>query len=249
MAAAAKPAPPRSLPADELAKLVSDLTGADDLKALAAAKKLGDSGAPNAADPLTDVLAVGATPPLAAEAIAALRKLHDPRTVQILTLYSGNRNVPVRLAAVRALGEINDARVVGTLIERLGDGAPDVRAAAADALATRKEKRAADRLFKLVARGDMGAAGPLGTLISPDEIPRLAELSGRVEGNVLATAFGEFVKRPDVADRLRLDVVRTVARIPGAAATAALVEYLQSIPESDTRASKDETQKLLDARK
>jgi hypothetical protein len=138
--------------------------------------------------------------------------------------------------------------VTGVLIERLGDAAPEIRASAATALAARREERAAGRLFKLVAKNDAGAAAPLGTLIAANDVPKLAELRGRIDDAVLATALGEFLKRNDVADRLRIDVVRTLARIPGAPATTALVEYLASIPEKDSRASKDETQKIVDAR-
>jgi hypothetical protein len=121
-----------------------------------------------------------------------------------------------------------------------------VRAAAAEALAARKERRAEKRLFLLVARNDAGAAGPLGTIMAPDAVPRLAELHGRVDDAVLATALGEFLKRGEVPDRLRLDVVRTLGGLTDAAATAALVEYLASVPERDTRPSKEEAQKVLE---
>jgi HEAT repeat protein len=241
-----KPAAP--LPAAALAELRTQLAGADENAALAAARKLGESGARNAAEPLTEVLAMGTTPTVAVEALAALGKLRAPKAIQVLTLYAGNRNEPVRKAAVDALGLLPDQRVSGVLMERLGDSASEVRAAAATALAARREDRAAPRLFKLVAKNDPGAAAPLGTLIAANDVPRLAELRGRIDDAVLASALGEFLKRPDVADRLRIDVVRTLARIPGAAATTALVEYLASIPEKDGRASKEETQKTVDAR-
>ncbi len=243
--AKAAPAPVKPLPAAELETLGLQL-GAEDLAvALAAVKRLGESGAPNAAGPLVQALAVGTSPVVATEAIGALQKLKDPAAVSVLALYAGNRNVPVRLAAVKALGATPDERVVPTLIERLGDSAAEIRTACAEALAGRKEARAERRLFALVARNDLGAAGPLGRLVAPNDIPRVAELFGRVDGPVLALVFGEFVKREDVPDRLRLDVVRTLARIPGPVATTAMVEYLATIPENDNRPSKDEVQKIL----
>jgi HEAT repeat protein len=197
---------------------------------------------------LTELLAMGTTPALAVEALGALGKLRSSKAIQVLTLYSGNRNEPVRKAAVEALGALPDNRVAGVLIERLGDSAPEVRAAAAAALAARHDERAAPRLFKLVAKNDGGAAAPLGTVIAPDDVPKLAELRGTIDDAVLATALGEFLKRPNVADRLRVDVIRTLGRVPGAVATTALVEYLASIPDKDNRASKDEAQKTVDAR-
>jgi HEAT repeat protein len=243
-----KPRPARPLSSAELADLRGKLLGDDLAAATQAARRLGESGARNASGPLGELLAIGTIPSLAVEALAALEKLRDPKSLQILTLYSGNRNAPVRIAAVKALAAIPDSRAAGVLIERLGDSAAEVRTAAAQAVAARKERRAADRLFKLVARNDAGAAGPLGTLIAPDDVPRLAELRGRTDDAVLADALGEFLKRTDVPDRLRVDVVRTLARMPGAAATTALVEYLASVPEKDPRASREEAQKIVDSR-
>lgn len=246
--AKAKPKAAGPLAGPALTELRRQLSGTDAQAAVMAARKLGDSGAANAATPLTELLAMGTTPTLALEALGALGKLRSPKAIQVLTLYAGNRNDPVRKAAVQALGMLADSRVAGVLIERLGDSASEIRAAAAQALAARKDERAAPRLFKLVAKNDAGAAAPLGTLISQNDVPKLAELRGQIDDAVLATALGEFLKRPNVADRLRVDVVKTLGRIPGPGATTALVEYLASIPDKDTRASKDEAQKTVDSR-
>lgn len=245
---AAKPAKPAPLSAPAIAELRTQLSGTDPQAAIAAARKLGESAGNAAATPLTELLAMGTTPTLAVEALEALGKIRSGKAIQVLTLYAGNRNEPVRKAAVQALGALSDGRVAGVLIERLGDSSPGIRAAAAEALAARKDERAAPRLFKLVAKNDAGAAAPLGTLIAPADVPKLAELRGQIDDAVLATALGEFLKRPSVADRLRVDVVRTLGRIPGPGATTALVEYLASIPEKDTRPSKDEAQKTVDSR-
>jgi HEAT repeat protein len=245
---AAAKAPAAPLPAATIAELKGQLAGKDENAAIAAARKLGDSGGRNAAEPLTEVLAMGTIPSVAAEALTALGKLRAPKAIQVLTLYAGNRNESVRKAAVAALGDLPEGRVAGVLIERLGDMSPEIRTVAATALAARHEERAAARLFKLVAKNDPGAAGPLGTLIAANDVPRLAELRGRIDDGVLATALGEYLKRADAPDRLRLDVVRSLGRIPGAGATTALAEYLATVPDKDKRASKDEAQKLLDAR-
>ena len=246
-ATAAKPKP-KPIPSAELADLRAKLLGDDVGLAVAAAQRLGDSGSREAAGPLAELLAIGALPSLAVEALAGLEKLRDPKSIQVLTLYTGNRNLPVRKAAVKALGALSDPRVAGVLIDRLGDSAPEVRAVAAETLAARKEDRAAPRLFKLVAKNDAGAAAPLGILIKSDNVPQLAELRGRIDDTVLADALGEFLKRPEVADQLRVDVIHTLARMPGPAATTALVEYLTSIPEKDNRPSRSEAQKLVDSR-
>jgi HEAT repeat protein len=242
LAAAEKPV---GLAGEVAAQLGRELSSEDDDVAISAARRLGELGAAGA---LMSALSVGLRPAVAAEALTALGKPKDGRALAVLALYAGNINTPVRLAAVKALGQLPDPRAVDVLLDRLGDAQPQVRAAAAEALGAHKVARAEKRLFLLVARNDAGAAGPLGALLTPSAVPQLAELHGRIDDGVLATALGEFLKRGDVPDRLRLDVVRTVGRLPGASATAALIEYLASVPDKDQRPSKEEAQRLLDQR-
>lgn len=243
-ASAAAPA----LPAEKLAKVREILLGDDDAGAVEAAKALGQSGASNAIEPLLDLLSVGGLPARVEAAIEALGVLADPRAIEILETYAGHHSPEVRRRAIKALAAIKDESVVPTLLDALGDAAPDVRAAAADALAARKgdAAKAAPRLLLLVKRNDAGAAPALGLLATPELVPQLAELQGSVDDNVVAAALGEYIKRDDVADGLRVDVVHTIGRLSGAAATTALVEYIASVPAKDDRPSKREAQKVVD---
>jgi HEAT repeat protein len=205
------------------------------------------------------LLALGASPPRAQAALDALGQLADAgvlgvdnRAVEVLGLYAGHRSPDLRRRAIKALGAVRDPKandmIVAILLSRLGDGTPDVRAAAGEALAARRESRAAVRLYALVKRGEPGAAGPLAALAAPDLVPQIAELAGTVDDGVLATTLGEYVKRDDVPDKLRIDVLRTIGGLAGAAATTALVEYVASVPAKDNRPSKKEAQKVLDER-
>jgi HEAT repeat protein len=250
--------------ADRLARLRGDLLAGDDEQTARAAHELGDSGASNASWPLIEALVIGQPPDAAHAALDALAKLGDPRAADVLALYAGHRRAELRLAAVNALAAIAEAKseakadtktdtkadapVTATLIERLGDAEAGVRAAAAAALADRHARAAVPRLLLLVQRNDPGAAAALGRLATPDVIPRLGELLGAVDDAVLATALGEYIKRRDVADPLRVDVLHTLDRVQGAAATAALADYLSSIPPHDDRPSRREAQRLLDGR-
>lgn len=252
---AGAPAPALSLPADKLEGLRLALVGADDAAAVEAAGTLGASASTAAAEPLIEILAAGATPArlqAALDALAQLGEAHalraDQTTIDALALYAGHRAPDVRRRALKALGTINDPRVIPALSDRLGDAASDVRAAAAAALAERHEAKAAPRMFSLLARGDGGIAAPLALLATPDMIPRVAELTGTIDDAIVADALGEYVKRADVPDKLRVDVLRTIGRLSGAVATTALVEYVASIPAKDDRPSKKEAQKLIDAR-
>jgi HEAT repeat protein len=247
--------PPAAMPAARIESLRLALAGADDGAAIDAAAALGASGAAGARDPLVETLAAGATSARAAAALDALGKLSeahllgkDQTTFDLLDLYAGHRAPEVRRRAIKVLGSIADARAVPTLMERLGDAAPDVRAAAAEALAARRDTKAAKRMFALLKVGDAGVAGPLAAIATPDLVPQIAELAGTIDDGIVATALGEYAKRADVPDRLRVDVLRTIGRLSGAAATTALVEYVASVPAKEDRPSKHEAQKLLDQR-
>jgi hypothetical protein len=243
------------LAADRVEGLRVALVGADDAAAIEAAATLGASGASAAAEPLCEVLAAGAAPARLQAVLDALGKLGeahllrgDQTTLDALELYSGHRAPDIRRRAIKALGTINDPRATPALLDRLGDAASDVRASAAQALAARHETKASQRMFALLAMGDAGVAGPLAALATPDMVPRIAELNGTIEDGVIADALGDYVKRPDVPDKLRIDVLRTIAGLSGAVATTALVDYVASVPAKDDRASKKEAQKLLDER-
>jgi HEAT repeat protein len=203
---------------------------------------------PEVVDLLIQLLAGGTTPQRTVAALAALAKLADPRGLEVLELYAGHRRVEVRREAVTALGALRDPRASNTLLERLGDDAPEVRAAAAAALSARREGRAVPRLLRLVRRGDMGAAEPLGHLATADAVAELCGTQGATPDGVLATALGTYVQRPDVIDGTRIEPLRTIAKLHGPEATAALVDYLASIPPRETRTSKREAEQLLDER-
>ena len=221
---------------------------------IAAAESLGGSGAGNAAEPLAELLAAGAAPARTEASLDALAKLGAagaltaPRAFDVLDLYTGHHAPEIRQRAVKALGTIKDARVVPTLLARLGDAAPGVRAAAGEALAARHEPTATPAAVRAGQARRRGRRQPAGRArdARPDPADRGAgrqrrRRRGRDDAGRLRTAR----RRPD---RLRLDVVRTIAKLGGAAATTALVEYIASVPAKDDRPSKREAQKLLDER-
>jgi HEAT repeat protein len=241
--------------AAEIEALRQELIGPDDEAAGEAAAKLGDAGSPRAAEPLLEVLAEGGRAARVQAALDGLAKLgtakalrSDQAVVDALILYSGHRAPDIRRRAVKALATVQEPRVNATLLERLGDAAPDVRAAAADALAARRDGKAVPRLFALFSHGDAGVAPALAALATPDIVPRVAELTGTVDDEIVANVLGDYVKRGDVPEKLRIDVLRTIGRLSGAVATTALADYLASVPAKEDRPSKREAQKLLDQR-
>ena len=190
----------------------------------------------------------GHVPRARISALDALAKVGDARGFEAAELYAVHRRPEVRLHAVRALAALADPRAVAPLLDRLGDDSPEVRAAAATALAERHEASAAPRLLRLVRRGDLGAAAPLGRLATPDTLAELREQQGGIKDDVLATALGSSLRRDDIGDGARIDTLKAIGKLHGIEATAAIADYLASIPAKDNRASRREAQRLLDER-
>lgn len=249
--AAPAAAPTVAAPAASLDQLKRDLGGEDDGAAIEAAQKLGALGAtnPKAVDVLLDALALGATPRVQGAILAALGGRKDPRAVDVLVHYAKNRNVDVRKRAVAALAELPGDRAVPTLVASLSDPAEEVRAVAAGALGKRKEKSATEKLVKLLEKRDAAAATALGAVGTPELAHRLAEMIGAVPDGLLATALGEMIKRPDFGpDAVKLDVVKTLAKIPGIDSTTALIEYVARTEKDKALPSRVEAQKIVDQR-
>jgi len=251
VASAAPAASAAGAPAGNVEQLKRDLNGEDDGAAIDAAQKLGALGAtnPKAVDALLDALALGASPRVQAAILGALGGRKDPRAVDVLVHYTKNRNVEVRKKAVAALAELPGDRAVPTLVAALSDPSEEVRAVAAGALGKRKDKSSTDKLLKLMEKKDAAAATALGAVGTPELARKMAEMIGAVPDGLLATALGEMIKRPDFGpDPVKLDVVKTLSKIPGIDSTTALIEYVARTEKDKALPSRVEAQKIVDQR-
>lgn len=236
--------------AAEIDTLKQQLTSEEDARAEEAAKKLGELGDAKAAvDALLDALAMGAPPRVQAAMLSALGGKKDTRAVEVLKHYCKNRNPEVRKKAVAAVAELGDARGVPTLLETLSDPVEEVRATAAAALAKRKEKSAESRLLKLLAHKDAAAAPALAAIATPDLAHRLSEMVGSVPDALLCTTLGEILKRVDFGpEPIRVEIVKTLAKVPGVDSTSALIEYVAATEKDKMRPSRVEAQKIVEQR-
>jgi HEAT repeat protein len=230
-------------------KLKADLHGDNLDRAVAAASALGSLKSGDAIDALMGALQLGAPPKLIVALLEALGLHKSPKGVRLIRHFAGYRRANVRVAAIDALRGINDRRIVPILINALSDSSPMVRARAARSLGERKERRAERPLFRLLKRGDKSAAEPLGIVGGVETAKQLAELIGDLPNSSLAIALGTILKRKDFGpDPLRVEVVKALSKIPGPDATAALVEYIASVPEKEIRLSKKIAEGRLEAR-
>lgn len=235
--------------AGEVDGLRAKLADADEAQAEEAARKLGESKEPAALDAILGELSIGAPPKVQAALLGALAGRSDARSVAMLKVYARNRNPELRKKAVVALGGLPDPQVVPALLDALSDPAPDVRAAAATALGKRKERSAEAKLIKLLSRKDAAAPPALAALGTPELAHRLAELVGQVPDDLLCTALGDMLKRPDFGpDPIRREVVKALSKIPGIDSTTALIEYVAATEKDPKRPSRLEAQKIVDER-
>jgi HEAT repeat protein len=174
----------------------------------------------------------------------------DPRALSVLSHYARNRNTEVRKKAVSVLAEQTDAsKVVPALVEALSDSVEEVRAQAALALGKRKERSAEPKLIKLMQHKDEAAAKALALMATPELAHKIGEMLGQIPDALFCTALGDMLKRPDFGpEPIRVEVVRTLAKVPGMDSTSALVEYVAATEKDKMRPSRLEAQKVVDQR-
>ncbi|MDB4971179.1 MAG: hypothetical protein JWN44_6868 [Myxococcales bacterium] len=235
----------------DTASLARELGGPDDAVAEAAAGKLAQSAEPAAIAALVAALAEGPPPKVAVAALKALAGKKDARVVPALVERAQHRSPEVRKAALAALAvaPATEKRATAALTAALGDSDAEVRAQAARGLGDRRDRSAEARLVKLMEHRDMSAAPALAAIATPELAHRLSEMLGQVPDPILCTTLGEMLKRADFGpEPIRVEVVRTLSKVPGIDSTAVLIEYVASTERDKNRPSRLEAQKIVDER-
>ncbi len=236
-------------PAEDIGAWKRDLQTGDDAHADEAAKQLAASKDGKAVDAILDVLALGVPPRQAQVLLGGLSGRRDPRALAVLAVFAKNRNAELRRRSIELVAALPDPKVVPMLVDALSDTAPEIRAAAAAALAKRKERSAEAKLMQLLERQDPSAPAAIAAIATPDLAHRLAEKIGPIPDALLCDTFGEILKRADFGpDTVRVEIVKTLAKIPGDSSTTALLEYIQATQKDEKRPSRVEAQAIVNRR-
>lgn len=247
-AAKKRPAGVKAPVKQDLAPLLKDLASTNPEVAVKAAESLGASTDSAAHEALLDALAWGMPSTVAIAAIAALSQHPAPPDVAALERYADHHNPSVRSAAFGALALYPDP-VAQRAIERgLHDQLAPVRGAAAAAAAKGRVRIAVEPLFALIALGEEPAAKAVAAMADPELARKLGDQVGKFPDAALAHALGLILKRNDFPDTARVDVVRTIGKIPGNDAVSALTDYLDATPKTPPRQSRQEAEKMVEAR-
>lgn len=213
---------------------------------------------PRSTDALLLDLAGGMTPPAAKLALNALagRKLDVSTALRAFTtleLYTHHRSFEVRNAALSALAALPSAPgqnpSSALFIAALSDENATVRATAAKALGARRQFSAEPHLIKLLLRHDRAAVLPLGQIGGPDTARSLAEMIGSVPDRMILETLGALLLRADFGpEPVRLQVVKTIGKMPGGQTLDILGDYLKETAKDKQRPSRIEAQKIVEQR-
>lgn len=143
-------------------------------------------------------------------------------------------------------------QVVPLLVAALSDSSSEVRAVAAEALGERRERSAEPALIKLLLRKDSAAPAALGKIGGADTARALSEMIGNVPDSFITETLGLLLLRPDFGpDPLRLEVVKTLGKLPGGQPIDILGDYLKETGKDKAdkaRLSRIEASKIIEQR-
>jgi HEAT repeat protein len=240
----------RKAPAPKVAEpQAADLRSASIDTAESAAIALGVSNSPKAVATLLDALAMGLHPRVATAALNSVAKHGKPESFETVSYYMHYRSPRVRSAAVKAMGTLSDKRAKRLVLRALRDSHKSVRAAAAGILAAKKNKQAIEPLMELIKKGDEASAMALAALANADLARGLGEMIGSAPDGLLARCLGAILMRPDFKpEEARVEVVKTLGKIPGNDSLEQLSNYIGAIPDKPPRDSRAEAENIVEAR-
>jgi HEAT repeat protein len=249
LAKPAPPAPPAKPAVVDVPAEIKKLYGPDEDKATQGAQRLGDSRDPRALAALLDGLALGLPPKAAAAALLAVTRFKNPGSFDTVAAFLRYRDRRVRAAAVTAMGALDDARAVELVLAALHDTHKEVRAAALDVIEARKIKRSVDIVLDLFKKGDEATARALAAMADADLARVIGEQIGTAPDELVARALGLILLNKEFkGEPARVEVVRTLGKVPGTEAIEQLTTYIESVPANPPRQSRREAEQLVEQR-
>ena len=170
-------------------------------------QSLGLIGKKEVVAPLAERLRRGLPPELMETAILTLMTLGEPSAGPVLNELAAHRRPEVRLRAIEAITALRPPGAEATLVAALSDGDDGVRSAAASGLGELGARDAFEVLFHALDRGNMAASQALGKVVEPGQATRLLGYLGRIPFYSLGPALGEVLKRTDVAEPAKLQII------------------------------------------
>ena len=192
---------------------------------------------PRVIPPLAELLRSGRSDEVTDRALQALRGLAHASAIEVLTEFTHHRRARARRLAYDALAAISDRRIPALLEQGLRDSDRNVRAACARQLGEIEARGSVDTLFLAFDRGVVEAAASIGKLGNRQAVNRFNEHLGQMPLSVMLSGYHEFVRRRDIPDEVKIDIVGRLGEISGDMVRVFLQRYLDTFP-SRGRASR-----------
>lgn len=170
-------------------------------------QSLGLIGKKEAVAPLAERIRRGLPPELMETAILTLMTLGEQEAGPVLNELAAHRRPEVRLRAIEAIAAIRPSGAEATLVDALSDSDDKVRSAAATGLGEIGARGSFEVLFHALDRGNFAASQAIGKVVEPAQATRLLGYLGRIPFYSLSPALGEVIKRTDVADKAKVEVI------------------------------------------
>lgn len=196
-----------------LRALSAELDAADPVRVQAAIEALAVARHRYAVDALAAFLRRGQPDALADHALAALGMTGLPRALGVLAEFAHHRRAQARREAYRAVARIEDTAANDVLARGLRDSDPGVRGICATALGERRAVDALDLLFLALDRGVPEAAGAIGRVADAHDIARFHAAIGRLPIHVLLSGEEALLRRADLDETVKLDIVARLGEV------------------------------------
>ncbi len=199
---------------------------------------------PSVVPHLAALLRSGRSDEVTDRALQALRGLAHPSAIDVLTEFTHHRRARARRLAYLALASIEDRRIPGLIERGLSDSDRSVRATCARSLGEIGARRSVDTLFVAFARGVVEAAIAIGKLGNRGAVARFDEHLGHMPLSVMLSGYGEFVRRSDIPDEVKIAIIGRLGDISGDMVRVFMQRYLDTF-STGRRASRDRVRQVV----
>jgi hypothetical protein len=185
---------------------------------------------PSVVPHLARVLRSGRSDEVTNRALTALRGLAHPSAIDVLVEFTHHRRAGARRLAYQALAAIQDRRVPALLEQGLRDSDRNVRATCARSLGEIGANQSVGTLFLAFDRGVVEAAISIGKLGSRQQLTQFNEHLGNMPLSVMLSGYTEFVRRSDLPDEVKIDIIGRLGEVSGPMVRVFLQRYLDTLP-------------------
>lgn len=241
---AEEPAGPQPTVADvdEIAARLNS-TNADDVRE--AIDLLSVIDHPSVVPHLATLLRSGRSDEVTDRALTALQGLAHPSSIDVLVEFTHHRRARARRLAYEALAAIQDRRIPPLLEQGLRDSDRTVRGNAARSLGDIGARGSVDTLFVAFDRGVVEAAISIGKLGNQASLTRYNEYLGRMPLSVMLSGYGEYLRRNDIPDEVKIDVIGRLGEVSGPLVRAFLQRYLDTFPTTGRAAQRNRVRTVV----